>query len=192
MYFYFFFTITSTSIHIFSVSICNISSFNKTRASFWISVIFCQIWGPQFLVLGSLTACFSVSSEPENTCFSSVASSDDFYCFSALQRKSQRYYPTSLAINLASGLSTVTTDTRRAGYIVVETNYRVYAYTGKLSLNDSNATLSVVTLFCLTCVIVQWLGHLYDRLKTWSKTNPMSLKLGFLTVAYHIPNIKGL
>ncbi|KAL5011470.1 hypothetical protein ScPMuIL_010021 [Solemya velum] len=58
------------------------------------------------------------------------------------KRKSQRYYPTSLAINLASGLSTLTADTRRAGYIVVETNYRVYAYT------DSPLQVALIALFC--------------------------------------------
>ena len=51
-----------------------------------------------------------------------------------LQRKSQRFYPTRLAINLASGLSSesrlTTTDSSKEGYLVIETNYRVYAYTG--------------------------------------------------------------
>ena len=46
------------------------------------------------------------------------------------QRKSQRYYPTRLAINIASGLKSVSSDTHRPGFIVVETNYRIYAYTG--------------------------------------------------------------
>uniref|UniRef100_A0A3B4XU87 General transcription factor IIH subunit 4 n=1 Tax=Seriola lalandi dorsalis TaxID=1841481 RepID=A0A3B4XU87_SERLL len=39
------------------------------------------------------------------------------------QRKSRRYYPTRLAITLAAGVTT------NAGFIVVETNYRIYAYT---------------------------------------------------------------
>ncbi|XP_074652344.1 general transcription factor IIH subunit 4-like isoform X2 [Tubulanus polymorphus] len=50
--------------------------------------------------------------------------------FSSLgNRKSQRYYPTRLAINLTSGMSQVSTQTARPGFIVVETNYRIYAYT---------------------------------------------------------------
>ncbi|KAM7441372.1 General transcription factorIIH subunit 4 [Porites harrisoni] len=48
------------------------------------------------------------------------------------KRKSKRYYPTRLAINLASaGIGgTAVTNTDEKGFIVVETNYRVYAYTG--------------------------------------------------------------
>ncbi|KAG6922296.1 general transcription factor IIH subunit 4 [Chelydra serpentina] len=49
------------------------------------------------------------------------------------KRKSRRYYPTRLAINLSSGISGTTTDTHNQGFIVVETNYRVYAYTGQRS-----------------------------------------------------------
>ena len=52
------------------------------------------------------------------------------YCF---QRKSQRYYPTRLAIDLASGLQSTDLSSKSTstsnGYIVVETNYRIYAYT---------------------------------------------------------------
>lgn len=48
-----------------------------------------------------------------------------------IQRRSGRFYPTRLAINLASGLKEVNLDVNKTGYIVVETNYRVYAYTGK-------------------------------------------------------------
>lgn len=60
-----------------------------------------------------------------------------------LQRKEKRYYPTRLAINLASGLSSLATDAHRQGYIVVETNYRVYAYTGKIVMKE----LSILTDF---------------------------------------------
>lgn len=52
-----------------------------------------------------------------------------------IQRRSGRFYPTRLAINLASGLKEVNLDVNKTGYIVVETNYRVYAYTGELSSN---------------------------------------------------------
>ncbi|XP_064649377.1 general transcription factor IIH subunit 4-like isoform X2 [Lineus longissimus] len=59
------------------------------------------------------------------------------------KRKSHRYYPTRLAINLASGLSKNSVDTNsKEGYIVVETNYRVYAYTG------SALQVALLALFC--------------------------------------------
>ncbi|PVD22460.1 hypothetical protein C0Q70_18274 [Pomacea canaliculata] len=58
------------------------------------------------------------------------------------KRKSQRYYPTRLAINVASGLKSVTSDTHRPGFLVVETNYRIYAYT------DSPLQVALLGLFC--------------------------------------------
>lgn len=60
---------------------------------------------------------------------------------SLVQRKSRRYYPTRLAITLSAGVtanpsssssysaSTTSPGTGDSGFIVVETNYRVYAYT---------------------------------------------------------------
>ncbi|KAJ8300233.1 hypothetical protein KUTeg_021752 [Tegillarca granosa] len=57
------------------------------------------------------------------------------------KRKSQRYYPTRSAINLASGLSSNKSETSTSGYLVVETNYRVYAYTvgniSRISVRDA-------------------------------------------------------
>lgn len=48
-----------------------------------------------------------------------------------LKRKEKKLYPTRLAIQLANGLTdnddAMPTD--ETGYIIVETNYRVYAYT---------------------------------------------------------------
>ncbi|KAL4218784.1 General transcription factor IIH subunit 4 [Mactra antiquata] len=57
------------------------------------------------------------------------------------KRKEKRYYPTRLAINLASGLSSITSDSNRKGFIVVETNYRIYAYT------DSPLNIALLALF---------------------------------------------
>uniref|UniRef100_A0A669BHV3 General transcription factor IIH subunit 4 n=1 Tax=Oreochromis niloticus TaxID=8128 RepID=A0A669BHV3_ORENI len=51
------------------------------------------------------------------------------------KRKSRRYYPTRLAITLAAGV------TSNAGFIVVETNYRIYAYT------NSELQIALVALF---------------------------------------------
>uniref|UniRef100_A0A3B5QUW2 General transcription factor IIH subunit 4 n=2 Tax=Xiphophorus TaxID=8082 RepID=A0A3B5QUW2_XIPMA len=51
------------------------------------------------------------------------------------KRKSRRYYPTRLAITLAAGVTT------NGGFIVVETNYRLYAYT------DSELQIALVALF---------------------------------------------
>ncbi|XP_061475168.1 general transcription factor IIH subunit 4 [Rhineura floridana] len=57
------------------------------------------------------------------------------------KRKSRRYYPTRLAINLSSGISGITVDTHNQGFIVVETNYRIYAYT------DSELQIALIALF---------------------------------------------
>uniref|UniRef100_A0A672Z526 General transcription factor IIH subunit 4 n=1 Tax=Sphaeramia orbicularis TaxID=375764 RepID=A0A672Z526_9TELE len=51
------------------------------------------------------------------------------------KRKSRRYYPTRLAITLAAGV------TSNTGFIVVETNYRIYAYT------NSELQIALVALF---------------------------------------------
>ncbi|KAI2652688.1 General transcription factor IIH subunit 4 [Labeo rohita] len=68
-------------------------------------------------------------------------------------RKSRRYYPTRLAITLAAGVTVnpssgsassalgATPGTGDTGFIVVETNYRVYAYT------NSELQIALVALF---------------------------------------------
>jgi transcription initiation factor TFIIH subunit 4 len=58
-------------------------------------------------------------------------------------RKIKSFYPTRLAIQLANGLengSELASDGN--GYIVVETNYRIYAYT------NSHLQISLIALFC--------------------------------------------
>ncbi|XP_065150121.1 general transcription factor IIH subunit 4 isoform X2 [Paramisgurnus dabryanus] len=69
------------------------------------------------------------------------------------QRKSRRYYPTRLAITLTAGVTAnptsgsastalgATPGTGDTGFIVVETNYRIYAYT------DSELQIALVALF---------------------------------------------
>ncbi|KAI9591243.1 transcription factor Tfb2-domain-containing protein [Syncephalis fuscata] len=59
------------------------------------------------------------------------------------KKGSRRYYPTRLAITLASGHSaTLASEQGESGYIILETNYRVYAYT------DSPLQIAVLSLFC--------------------------------------------
>jgi len=58
------------------------------------------------------------------------------------RRTSGRFYPTRLALNIASVDEESTAKTKSTeGYIVVETNYRVYAYT------DSELQLALIGLF---------------------------------------------
>uniref|UniRef100_A0A8C8G6L0 General transcription factor IIH subunit 4 n=1 Tax=Oncorhynchus tshawytscha TaxID=74940 RepID=A0A8C8G6L0_ONCTS len=65
------------------------------------------------------------------------------------KRKSRRYYPTRLAITLSAGVSAnssstamgATPGTGDSGFIVVETNYRLYAYT------NSELQIALVALF---------------------------------------------
>ncbi|KAA8586089.1 hypothetical protein FQN60_007658 [Etheostoma spectabile] len=66
------------------------------------------------------------------------------------KRKSRRYYPTRLAITLAAGVTTSSSSsstlasppgTGDTGFIVVETNYRIYAYT------NSELQIALVALF---------------------------------------------
>lgn len=45
------------------------------------------------------------------------------------KRSAGRFYPTRLALNIASGEKKSLMEQHREGYLVVETNYRVYAYT---------------------------------------------------------------
>ncbi|XP_032126705.1 general transcription factor IIH subunit 4 isoform X3 [Sapajus apella] len=57
------------------------------------------------------------------------------------KRKSRRYYPTRLAINLSSGVSGAGGTVHQPGFIVVETNYRLYAYT------ESELQIALIALF---------------------------------------------
>lgn len=61
------------------------------------------------------------------------------------KRKAGRFYPTRLALNIAcsqqKGTTTLVEGEAPKGYIVVETNYRVYAYT------DSNLQVALLGLF---------------------------------------------
>ncbi|KJE91028.1 transcription factor tfb2 [Capsaspora owczarzaki ATCC 30864] len=57
------------------------------------------------------------------------------------KRTSRRFYPTPLAINLASGSAKNLDAADVKGYIVVETNFRIYAYT------DSPLQLALLSLF---------------------------------------------
>jgi len=62
------------------------------------------------------------------------------------KRKAGRFYPTRLALDIASGptkssLNALSLSSSNSGYIIVETNYRVYAYT------NSNLQVALLALF---------------------------------------------
>ncbi|KAJ3275691.1 RNA polymerase II transcription factor B 52 kDa subunit [Borealophlyctis nickersoniae] len=57
------------------------------------------------------------------------------------RKKSSRFYPTRLATSLTSGNIVTTKPHEEGGFIIVETNYRVYAYT------DSPLQIAVLDLF---------------------------------------------
>ena len=57
------------------------------------------------------------------------------------KRSAGRFYPTRLALNIASGESKSLMERHREGFIVVETNYRAYAYT------NSDLQVALVGLF---------------------------------------------
>jgi transcription initiation factor TFIIH subunit 4 len=61
------------------------------------------------------------------------------------KRKAGRFYPTRLALNITSkktiGMQEEDSKSQNKGYLVVETNYRVYAYT------DSNLQVALLGLF---------------------------------------------
>ena len=46
-----------------------------------------------------------------------------------IQRTAGRFYPTRLVMNIASGEKKGMMERHKDGFLVVETNYRVYAYT---------------------------------------------------------------
>ncbi|XP_067940217.1 general transcription factor IIH subunit 4-like [Watersipora subatra] len=58
------------------------------------------------------------------------------------KRLSNRFYPTRLAVNIVTGQNRIAGETKDKGFIVVETNYRVYAYT------DSPLHVALLSLFC--------------------------------------------
>lgn len=57
------------------------------------------------------------------------------------KRKSKRFYPTRLAINLGTAVTANVSTSQSLGYLMVETNYRVYAYT------DSILQIALISLF---------------------------------------------
>ena len=65
-----------------------------------------------------------------------------------MQRTSGRFYPTRLALNIASGESNAWLGRQGEGFLVVETNYRVYAYT------DSGLQIALLGLF--TEILYRW------------------------------------
>ncbi|XP_001602702.2 general transcription factor IIH subunit 4 isoform X2 [Nasonia vitripennis] len=59
------------------------------------------------------------------------------------KRKAGRFYPTRLALNIATGQDKpISRDLEKERFVIVETNYRVYAYT------NSNLQVALIGLFC--------------------------------------------
>lgn len=57
------------------------------------------------------------------------------------KRISGRFYPTRLALNITAGQNKGTIDVPKQGYLVIETNYRIYAYT------TSELQISLLNIF---------------------------------------------
>ncbi|XP_065331992.1 general transcription factor IIH subunit 4 [Cloeon dipterum] len=57
------------------------------------------------------------------------------------KRKAGRFYPTRLALDIASGKGNVARNSSHPGFIIVETNYRVYAYT------ENNLQVALLGIF---------------------------------------------
>jgi transcription initiation factor TFIIH subunit 4 len=52
------------------------------------------------------------------------------------KRKAKRFYPTRLATTLTNGKSAIQqAETEQEGFILLETNYRIYAYTRTLNIH---------------------------------------------------------
>lgn len=80
--------------------------------------------------------------------------------FTCLQRKAGRFYPTRLALNISSVRSgsspaPLCAPAQQRGYIMVETNYRVYAYT------QTNLQVALLGLF--TELMYRWATQLYSK-----------------------------
>ena len=61
--------------------------------------------------------------------------------FFPFQRTAGRFYPTRLVLNIASGENKGLLERHREGFLVVETNYRIYAYT------NSDLQVALIGLF---------------------------------------------
>ncbi|KAJ3035498.1 RNA polymerase II transcription factor B 52 kDa subunit [Rhizophlyctis rosea] len=57
------------------------------------------------------------------------------------KKSSKRYYPTRLATSLTSGSLATAKPVEEGGFLIIETNYRVYAYT------DSSLQIAILDLF---------------------------------------------
>ncbi|XP_076823667.1 general transcription factor IIH subunit 4-like [Clavelina lepadiformis] len=58
------------------------------------------------------------------------------------KRTSRRFYPTRLVINIASRMQNSSSSALSTGFIIAETNYRIYAYT------NSELQYAILALFC--------------------------------------------
>eukprot|EP00005_Dracoamoeba_jomungandri_P012940 CAMPEP_0174274416 /NCGR_PEP_ID=MMETSP0439-20130205/57916_1 /TAXON_ID=0 /ORGANISM="Stereomyxa ramosa, Strain Chinc5" /LENGTH=320 /DNA_ID=CAMNT_0015366167 /DNA_START=485 /DNA_END=1444 /DNA_ORIENTATION=+ len=112
--------------------------------------ILCFLFQLRFLKLGKDYPIKALS-EPQKEVLSDLKELGIIY-----QRKSKntrRYYPTALALNLTTGSQGGSVQEENKGWIIVSTDYRVYAYTNS-TLHISLLSLFLKLQYCLPNLVV--------------------------------------
>ena len=72
------------------------------------------------------------------------------------KRKIKRFHPTRLAIQLANGIENgYEINKEDKGFIIVETNYRIYAYTGRIFNQKTKLLCEKNKNFHIPCTVVK-------------------------------------
>lgn len=120
---------------------------------------------------------------------------------SSLQRTSRRYYPTRLAITLSAGVTTnsasstlgATPGTGDTSFIVVETNYRLYAYTSMCSYQNLTLILNAYAFMLMRIMLhlLKYTSCLYLLLSGWFPDSELQIALValFSEMLYRFPNV---